>query len=355
MHLIIGTYTEILPHIEGKADGILAADFDAASGRFGEVRTLAAARNPSYLALSPTGDRLYAVCESETFEGHRGGGLIAFARDPGTGALTRLAARPTKGDSPCFVSLAGGGRFVLTANYGVDEGSVTVYPARADGGLGDLADHVVHTGSGPNIERQANSHAHMIASDPGTGDLLVSDLGADRIFVYELGPAGRLAGRRPLTAMAGAGPRHMVFHPDGRHLFVANELDSTVSVWRREPGGFTAVATASTLPPGAGGENLSAAIRVSPSGRHVLVSNRGHDSVATFRFDPGRSELGLTGVTTVEGDYPRDFVLTPDGRRLVVASQDSDLLASYEFDDADGTLRLLHTTAAMTPVCLVLA
>ena len=355
MHLIIGTYTERLPHVDGKADGVLLAGFDAASGRFGEVRTLTAARNPSYLAFSPARDHLYAVCESDTFEGRRGGGLIAFARDPRTGELTRLNARPTMGEEPCHVVLVRDGRFVVTANYGVDAGSVTVYPVESDGRLGDPADHVEHTGSGPNTERQASSHAHMTASDPETGDILVSDLGADTIFVYAVGPAGRLALKQQLKGEPGAGPRHMAFHPDGRHLFVTNELDSTVSVWRRGSAGFTAVAAASTLPVGAGGDNLPAAVRVSLSGRHVLVSNRGHDSIAMFRFDPATSKLRLTGVTKTEGECPRDFVLTPDERRLVTASQDSDLLASYEFNDEAGALRLLHRTAAPSPVCLAFA
>jgi 6-phosphogluconolactonase len=362
VHLIIGTYTERLPFVDGKADGILTADFDPASGRFGEVRTLAAARNPSYLVVSPTCSRLYVVCESETFESQRGGGVIAFARDAGTGELTRLNARPTVGESPCHVALVRGGRFLVSANYGKDPGSygedtgsVTVYPIGADGGLGELTDHVVHTGSGPNAERQASSHAHMSASDPETGHILVTDLGADTIFEYEVGPDGRLTLVRELTAEPGAGPRHMAFHPDGRHLFVVNELGGTVSVWRRGLAGFEAVASTPTVPAGADGDNLPAAIRISPSGQHVLVSNRGHDSIAVFRFDPPVSGLRLVGVTPAEGEYPRDFILTPDGRHLITASQDSDLLASYEFDDATGALRLLHRAAAMTPVCLALA
>ena len=355
MHLIIGTYTERLPHVDGKADGILTASFDAASGRIGEVRTLAASRNPSYLTLSPAGDRVYAVSETGTFEGRSGGGLIEFARDPRTGELTRLRARPTLGDSPCHVALAGEGRLAVAANYGEDGGSVAVFPVGAHGGLGELADHVEHAGSGPNPERQASSHAHMTASDPETGRILVTDLGADTIFEYETGPGGRLTTVRELKTQPGDGPRHLAFHPDRRHLFAVNELGGTVTVWRRGPDGFAAADTTSTLPAGADAENLPAAIRVSPSGRHVLVSNRGHDSIAVFRFDPAAPGLVLVGATHAEGECPREFILTPDGRRLIAASQDSDLLASYEFDDDAGALRLLHSAAATTPVCLALA
>ena len=357
MHLIIGTYTEQLPHVHGKADGILAADFDPASGRIGPVTALAAARNPSYLAASSSGENIYAVHETLTFDDEPGGGLTAYARDRRSGHLTRLNARATVGESPCHVALDGAGRFVLTANYGVDAGSVTVYRIEPDGRLGDITDHVKLTGSGPDPVRQAASHAHMIASDPVTGDILVSDLGSDTVFAYALDRDGRLAAKTSvnLDAAPGAGPRHLAFHPDGRHLFIVNELDSTVCALRREDDQFVVTDGAPTRPEGAGGQNLAGAIRVTPSGRHVLVSNRGDDSLAVFRFDADASALSEVGITADVGECPRDFIVTPDGQHVIVAGQDNDHLASYRFDDEAGTLRLVHSAVAPTPVCLVLA
>ena len=149
MDLIIGTYTEQLPHVHGKADGVLTASFDPASGRIGPVSSLAAARNPSYLATSASGEHVYAVHETTTFDDQPGGGISAYARDPSTGQLTALNARATLGDSPCHVTLDRSGRFVINANYGVDAGSVTVHRIEPDGRLGDMTDHVEHAGSGP--------------------------------------------------------------------------------------------------------------------------------------------------------------------------------------------------------------
>ena len=149
MDLIIGTYTEQLPHVHGKADGVLTASFDPASGRIGPVTSLAAARNPSYLATSASGENVYAVHETLTFEDQPGGGITAYARDLRTGQLTALNARATLGDSPCHVTLDRSGRFVMNANYGVDVGSVTVHRIEPDGRLGDMTDHVEHAGSGP--------------------------------------------------------------------------------------------------------------------------------------------------------------------------------------------------------------
>lgn len=357
MDLIIGTYTEQLPHVHGKADGVLTATFDPASGRIGPVTSLAAARNPSYLTASASGEHVYAVHETLTFEDQPGGGITAYARDLSTGQLTLLNARNTLGDSPCHVTLDRSGRFVLNANYGVDAGSVTVHRIEPDGRLGDMTDHVEHVGSGPDPVRQANSHVHMIASDPVTGDILVSDLGSDTVFVYALDRDGRLAATTAanLEGVPGAGPRHLAFHPDTRHLFIVNELDSTVCALRREGDRFVVTDRVSARPADAGGRNLAGAIRVTPSGRHVLVSNRGDDNLAVFRFDPDASTLSLVAVTPCVGECPRDFVVTPDGRHVIVASQDSDHLASYEFDDEAGELRLLDFAVAPTPVCLVLA
>jgi 6-phosphogluconolactonase len=355
MQLIIGTYTEQLPHVHGKADGILTASFDEASGTVGRVTTAATARNPSYLTLSATGKSLYAVSESLDFEGQPGGGIAAYARDPATGGLAPLNTAASLGPAPCYVGLDRTGRFVLTANYGTDAGSVTVYRVASDGSLGDLTDHVQLSGSGPVPDRQASSHAHMIASDPVSGAVLVTDLGSDALMIYALDDSGRL---RPgdaasLTAAPGAGPRHMAFHPDGRHLFVVNELDNTVCVLRREGDRFTGTDRISTLPATASGQSQAGAIRVTPSGHHVLVSNRGHDSVAVLRFDASVSALTLTGYTGTPGRCPRDLVVTPDGCHVIVACQDSDLLATYGFDDDAGRLSILAATPAPTPVCLL--
>jgi 6-phosphogluconolactonase len=360
MQLIIGTYTEQLGDVAGQADGILTAGFDAASGRIGPVSTLATTRNPSYLTMSTGGRNLYAVNETLTFAGRDGGGITAYARDTGTGALTELNSQPSLGPSPCHVAVDRSGRFALAANYGTDAGSVTVCQVEPGGRLGDVTSHLELSGSGPDPERQAGAHAHMTAGDPVTGDILVTDLGSDSLLICTLDPAGRLTVRARLAGPPGAGPRHLAFHPDGRHLFVVNELDSTVSTLRRadgsDGGGFTLVHRVSTLPSAAtAGDSLAGAIRVSPSGRHVLVTNRGADSIAVLRFDPDAPALSPAGYTASVGEFPRDLAVTPDGRHVIVACQNGNLLASFTFDDGTGGIRPRHTAVAPTPVCLLLA
>jgi 6-phosphogluconolactonase len=362
MQLITGTYTETLPHVAGKADGILSVEFDPETGSFGaDVRTLARMRNPSYLTVSPSGENVYAVSETTEFEGEPGGGVAAFARDAATGDLTRLNTMPTRGNEPCFVTLDRGGTFVLTANYG--GGSASVYPvsdAAGGGRLGEMAGHVQQHGSGPDPERQEAAHTHMTGIDPVTGDVLAIDLGSDTIFRYALDPAGRFVSGTSIKAEPGAGPRHLAFHPGGRYAFVTNELGGTVTILRRtggsgSAGGFESAGDIPAVPDWVEVESQPAAVRVSASGRHVLVSNRGYDSITVFRFDEAAQRLSLVSNTRAEGTCPRDFILTPDGAKIIVAAQDSDVIASYAFDDEAGSLRLLHTVAAATPVCLALA
>src|SRR6185437_9846355 len=184
--LLIGTYTETLPHVTGTAAGILGATYDPLTGSVRDVAVLARTRNPSYLAVGPDGRHVYAVNETHRFAGQPGGGVTAFARDPGTGALRELNFVSSGGEAPCFVSMDG--RVVLVANY--DSGSVTAIALDPDGSLGPGHATVQHAGSSVNAERQEGPHVHMAIPDPVTGDALVVDLGQDAVLTYQLGDSG---------------------------------------------------------------------------------------------------------------------------------------------------------------------
>jgi 6-phosphogluconolactonase len=350
--LIIGTYTERLPHVDGKAEGILSCRYE--DGTIGPVRVLAPTRNPSFLVVSPDGGRLYAVNETVEFEGQPGGGVTAFARAPRTGDLSLLNTRPSGGVEPAHLELDPSGRFLLVANY--RSGSVAVFELGPDGSIGPMTDHVQHQGSSVHPVRQSGPHAHMIMFDPGTGNVLVPDLGVDAILCYKLSDEGKLVERprQRIETVAGAGPRHLAFHPGGAYLLLVNELDNTLVALRREGDGFVPADTASTLPEGFQGHSQAAAIRVSPSGRSVLVSNRGTDSdtIALFRFDADKGTLGPAGFASTQGREPREFIFSTDGRFVIVASQDSDTLVVMEFDEDMPRLRYRSSTPVPTPVCL---
>jgi 6-phosphogluconolactonase len=226
--------------------------------------------------------------------------------------------RSTEGDHPCHVAIDPEGRWLAAANY--SSGSVAIYPIGDDGRLGELAGVIQHSGAGTHPARQTGPHAHSSVFSPDGASLLVADLGIDRLVVYGFDPATGAAKRRSEHAPAqGAGPRHLAFHPDGAHLFLVNELNSTITFFEWGSGTVRARQTLSTLPPDAAA-NLAADLKVDAAGQKVYVSNRGHDSLAVFDFDPGAG-LRLAKVLESGGSWPRGFGLSPDGRFAVVANR----------------------------------
>ena len=348
--LIIGTYTERLPHVDGTADGILACSY--ADGTVGDPRLLAQARNPSWVTVSASGRNVYAVHETADFEGQATGGITAYRRDPATGALAAAGSRSSAGLAPAHLALYGDA-LVLVANY--ESGSVAAYAVDEQGGLGDLVGHVQHSGSSVDPDRQTGPHAHMIGVDPKTGRVLVPDLGLDAVLSYQVSEAGELSERAAerIVTRPGAGPRHLAFHPDGQHLFLLNEIDSTLMALRRDGTRFIQTDLTSTLPESCTDHSEAAAVRVSATGRHVFVSNRGFDSIAMFRLDPASGKLTLEHVEPTRGGEPRDICQTPDGEYLLVANQDTHSIVSFAIDEDEPTLRPVSATHVPSPVCLV--
>jgi 6-phosphogluconolactonase len=348
--LVIGTYTEKLPHVDGHATGILSTTFDGVS--ISKPTVEAEVRNPSWVTTTADGRFLYAVIETVEFDGKRGGGVAAYARDPKTGHLTVLNTAHSAGVEPAHLELDPTERFLLVANYRT--GSISVFLREANGSLGEMVEHVQHEGSSVHAIRQTGPHAHQILFDPVTNDLLIPDLGLDAVLVYQLNDGGALVERPEarITTAPGAGPRHLAFHPDGRHLFLLNELDNTLVVLRRDGDRFVQTQVVSTLPPEFGGHNQTSAVRVSHSGNYVLASNRGFDSIAVLAFDAATSSVKLKLVEPSLGREPRDFIQTPDGRHIVVGNQDSDTVVVFAFDESTPSLKFVSQTDVPTPVCL---
>ncbi len=333
MFVYVGAYTE---PPQGKAEGIAVFRFDPDSGAMNPVQVVGGVANPSFLALDARRRRLYAVNELSE------GTVSAFARDPATGMLAELNRELAHGADPCYISLAAGDRYALVANY--TGGTVAVLPIAADGRLEPATSVIRYQGSGIRPE-QEGPHPHMVALDADGRHVLVTDLGVDRLYVYRLDTAtGQLvpneAGAASVAADPGAGPRHFAFAPGGRRLYVINELASTltVSTYDGERGEAQPVQTISTLPDGFAGENSCAHVAVSPDGRFVYGSNRGHDSIAIWAIDDERGEVTLVGHEPTRGRTPRGFGIDPTGSWLLVANQDSDAIVTFRRDRESGTL-----------------
>lgn len=352
----VGTFTT--PSRGGKAVGIDVFRMDQTTGALTCVQTVPNVANPSFLAIHPNGRSLYCNNAIPDYEGQASGAVSAFAIAPDSGRLTFLNQQPSGGTNPAHVSVDPTGRYALAANYG--GGSVAVLPIEADGRLGAPTDIVPHRGPpGPVRSRQEASHAHQIPFDPSGQFVLVNDLGLDRTYVYRLDAAnGRLVPNDPpfVAAEPGAGPRHLAFHPNRRHVYVLNEIASSIRqhAWDERRGTLAPLATVSTLPAGFQGQSTTAQILVAPSGRFVYASNRGNDSIAIFAVDAETGRLTPIGHESTRGRTPRNFNIDPSGTFLYAANQDSDTIVTFRVDIEIGRLTATgQVTEAKTPVCIL--
>ncbi len=349
--VFIGSYTKDDDQTVHRREGIYTCQVSD-DGQLELLFANPSGLHPSFLAQHPTRPFLYAVNELEA------NAASAFAINSNTGALTLLNSQPTGGVWPCQASLDPTGRWLMVANY--KSGSLTVFPIRTDGQLGPASDYIEQQGvPGPDTDRQESAHAHMIKFDPTGRFVLASDLGLDRIFIYRLdGEHGRLEPAAPAEVVMppASGPRHFVFHPNGRFLYLANELDSSVTAceWDGQAGRLQPFQKLSTLPGGYEGFNDVADIHLHPSGRFLYVSNRGHNSLAIFSVDPHSGLLEAIGNTLSGGLTPRGFNVDPLGEFILVANQHSDNVVTLRIDRSSG---LLYPTDYILqlprPVCVL--
>ena len=331
---------------------IHAFGLDPETGELSRRAVVDAGENPSFLAVHPDEARLYAVSQADE------GTVTGFEFDPETGELSRLNRRRTGDARPCHVSVDPTGRYALATHY--VGGSVSVLPIAESGRLSNPSHAVEREGRGPDPDRQTRSRPHAAVFGPDDRFVYVPDLGADRVWVYELDrDEGRLvpAGPGSVRLHAGAGPRHLAFHPDGRFAYAVNELDSTLTAFERDPrtGDLSAVRTVSTLPTSFEGENRPADVHVHPSGRWVYGSNRGHDSVAVFAVDSESGAPEPAGHASTGGEWPRNFALDPTGEYLFAENQATDGIVPFRVDDAAGGLSVAGPAVAVRrPSCMAL-
>lgn len=353
LRVYVGTYTG------GKSRGIYLFRLDRRTGELAAPALAAETEHPSFLALHPSGRFLYAVNEIGNFQGKDSGSVTAFAVERETGALREIDRKPTGGSAPCHLTVDRAGKHVLVANYG--GGSVCAYRILEDGRLGERTAFSEHAGSSVNRRRQERPHAHSVNLDSANRFAFVADLGIDKIVVYRYDAAtGALEKDDSLEARLdpGSGPRHFAFHPLLRHAYAINELASTVTAFSYDParGKLERLQTISTLPEGFSGETTTAEVRVSPDGRLVFGSNRGHDSIAVFRVDPAAGRLSFVRCVPSGGKTPRNFGIEPSGRFLVAANQATGNLVVFRIDaEAADLVPVGAPVEVPSPVCVLFA
>ena len=335
------------------ADGIHVFRIADGDGKLELVRQTPDISNPFYIALHPAGDRLYSITDP-------GGDQLvsALAFDREDGSLSMINQQHTQGGFPCYVDVEPSGRAVVVANY--NGGSVTSFPIADGGALGAAGTHVQHVGSSIHEGRQQEPHAHCFKVAADGRFAFSADLGTDKIMIYALdAAAGTLtAGEQSFVRVPpGGGPRHFTFAPDSRHAYVINELGNTVTAFAydAERGLLFEQASVTTLPDDYDDVTHTADLALTPDGRFLYGTNRGHDSIAMFTVDGDSGALTPNGIEPSRGVMPQNLTITPDGALLFVANTKSDRIVAFHIDAGSGKLAFASETEVPSPACSVLA
>lgn len=288
------------------------------------------AGSPGSIGADRKGVHLYVALRSVE-------SVASVKRDPATGELTVLGVTKAAGN-PVYVVPDGSDRFLLTAYYSGDKAAV--FRIGSDHVVRPEAVQVLQTGKNP----------HSIHADPANRFVFVPNTGADRILQFQFDTdTGKLTPSEPelVPTKAGSGPRHFCFHPKLQVVYFVNEIDSTVTVCKldNEKGTLAVQQTLSTLPEDFSKSNTCADIHVTPDGKFVYASNRGHDSLAGYQVDPESGLLTSIGQFATE-KTPREFDIDSTGSFVIAAGQDSGNIVTYRLDKGTGALQPLKVQAA---------
>jgi 6-phosphogluconolactonase len=333
--MYVGTYTE------GTSKGVYAYRFDNKTGKLTPLGIEAESADPTFLALHPNGKYLYGVNEINTFQGKRAGAVSAWSIDRATGKLTLLNQVSSASPGPCHLIVDATGKTLMVANYA--GGSFASFPIAADGKLGEAASFIQEQGSSVDKGRQDQPHGHSVNLPKNNKFMLGADLGTDKVMVFKLdAPNAKLSANDPPfgSVKPGSGPRHLVFAPDQKHVYVLSEMAASVTTFEFNPetGAMKDIDVESALPADYTGEKSAAEIQIDAKGEHLYTSNRGHDSIAVFEIDRQTAKPKLTQNMSSGGAQPRAFVLDPSGNFLIAGNQKTNNISTFKIDHATGKL-----------------
>jgi 6-phosphogluconolactonase len=342
-------------YAEAEESGVYVYAFDEESGTLTLTDEFVGLKNPTFLNVDANRKLLYAIAETVNQEGQKVGEAAAFSIDAAKGSIQIMNRAITVDSTTCHIQRDADSRFLTVTSY--HGGMIGLISITEEGAIGEVLDVQQHEGSSQHPDRQDRPHPHSSFYSPDGRYLLVSDLGLDCIVTYALDAAnGKLVRQNEVALHPGAGPRHLSFHPNGRFVYVINEVDSTITsfTFDSETGALTTLETVSTLPAAFKDENSCAEITISADGKYVYGSNRGHDSIVVYAIDTQTGLLSFVQHISVEGGHPRHFALTPSGRYLLAASRDTNNIAVFTVDKDNGKLTYSgNSTTVSKPVCVV--
>jgi 6-phosphogluconolactonase len=340
----------------GDEGAIHAFRLDDKTGELTLVHRTTDVEHPFFLALSPDQRFLYSI-HAKTFGGKEHEQVAAYELAGRSGKLKLLNRQSARGTAACYLDVDASGKTVVVANYST--GSVLSLPVQQDGSLGEAASFIQHAGSSIDPGRQEGPHAHCIVVSPDNRFVYAADLGLDQVLGYRLDAAGAklTSNRQPFVRTPpGAGPRHLTFHPNAKHVYVINELHNSVSLfdYDSKTGVLIERQTISTLPEEFDGRSHCADLKITPDGRFLYGTNRGHDSLAAYSIgDDGK--LTLIGIEPSLGKGPQNLAITPNGELLLCANMPGNNVAVFRIDQTTGNLKSVGEPTAMPmPSCIML-
>jgi len=321
----------ISAYTHGKSKGILICDVDVENGHL-TPRSELEIHNPSYMVKANSGKFLYSICDE---------GLVAY-RILENGNLGFINQGSINGMRACYLTVDSEDHYIFCAGY--HDGKATVVRIRKDGGIGEVTDEVFHKGLGSVAERNFRPHVSCAVLTPDEKYLVVCDLGIDQAKIYRFDKVtGKIQLVDVIRCELESAPRTMVFSPDGKFAYLSHELKNYVAIYSYKDNGklpeFELIDRVSTLGNESNKKNSAAvAIKFSPNGRHLFVSNAGDNSVAFYNRDEETGKLTMRSVLPVSGDYPKDIAIFPDGRHLVSMNHETNEMTFFQIDYEKGII-----------------
>ena len=349
--IYVGTYSE------RGSKGIYVLELDRSSGKTDIIQTIKSRESPNFLAIGPQGKFLFSANSQGLEQMPDWGSVSSYAINSETGILTAISDQPSYGKGACHVSVYPGGKWIFISNYG--DGIFSILPVTQDGKIGAVSQRIQLKGSSIDPDRQKGPHTHSVIPSSDGSYIYVSDLGIDKVLIYDFDIIRGVAipAKQPsVDVPQGAGPRHFVLHQSGELAFLAEEISSTLNVFKVNPnnGSLTSIFRRSTLPDNFQEYNKVADIHLNPAGTNVYVSNRGHNSIAIFDVIAETAKVKYRKTVSCGGDWPRNFMIDPRGQFMMVANQKSDNVVLFNMTDM-GDLVLTETSIHIpSPVCIVM-
>lgn len=327
-NLLVGTYTNTC-----QSNGIYVYEFNADSGDFKLKNSSENVLSPSYVSVSADNKFVYAVNENGTQST-----VSAFGYDAPTGKLTFLNNHDALGADPCH--LINDANNVIVANY--SGGNIVVFKKKADGSITEVQQLIQHEGKGPNAARQEKAHVHQVVFSPDKKFVLSNDLGLDKVYIYKYNPSSKneiLTIKGSVDVKPGSGPRHLTFSKDGKFVYLVQELDGTLTTFSYDKtGSLKQIAETSILPKDFKGGTGAAAIKISPDGNFLYLSDRvDANAISVYKIQKNGS-LELVEQQSTLGKGPRDFSIDPTGNYLLVGHQYTNEIVIFKRDKNTGKL-----------------